>query len=259
MKGQRTKNRFIYRRSWGSVRSRVRQRFAKGNYEIEPDYLRANDSWELHHISDGRLRERLKLHKDRFRKVPWILNMVIGYGKGDTSGLERMFGMFYPRCTKCGEKLWHLYLEDELAGLCNQCAAPIIQRREEERTMPFRERAEALARRLLPDEVRMRFMTPGWVRIMGSNGTNYRLDKNGWVYNEDAHQSYCVHPKTGFLQSCFWDRVVEMYLLLRWRAHLVETKAVKSNYTDTRWNMVFGFPRPKGKTVVTGVIPTPRR
>lgn len=260
MKGQRTKNRFIYRRSWGSVRSRVRQRFAKENYEIEADFLRSHDSWEMHHhnMDQERARWNLKHHRDRFRKISWILESVIGYGKGDTSDLERMYGVFYPRCTKCGRKMWHIFLEEELAGLCNTCASPIIQKRYEEQARPFRERAEAMARKLLSAEVRLKFMTPGWVRIKGSNGTNYRIDKDGWVFNEDTHQRYCVHPKTGFLMSCFWDRVVEMYLLLRWKAHLVEAKAVKSNLTDTNWNVKFGFPRPHGKRVVTGCLATTR-
>jgi len=128
MKGQRTKNRFIYRRSWGAVRSRVRQRFAKENYDVEPGDLRAHDSWELHHyLSDqGRMRYLLREHKDRFRKIPWLLDWVIGTAHGDTSDLERMYGMFYKRCSKCGEKLYRFPTNNIPLGtppqaLCNRC------------------------------------------------------------------------------------------------------------------------------------------
>jgi len=130
MKGQRTKNRFIYRRSWGSARSRVRQRFAKENYDVEPGDLRAGDSWELHHVTDNsRMRYLLKEHKDRFRKIPWLLDWVIGTAVGDTSNLERMYGVFYERCSKCGEKLYRFPMTRGALGtssqvhqaLCNRC------------------------------------------------------------------------------------------------------------------------------------------
>lgn len=256
MKNQCCKNRFIYRRSWGSVRSRIRQRFAKGNYELEPSDLRANDSWEMHHHWDkGRMREKLKLHRKRFRRLDWILSSVIGSGRG-TENLERMFGFFFPRCTKCGERVWHLYIDDEMAGLCNSCARPIIEKRyqlvDEQRKL----RAEKLAARLIPG-VYLHLLKFESVRVKGSNGMEYVMTRYGGIYNMTLKQSYCVHPRTGWGGNCYWDRIIEMYILLTQKADFVEQKAVRHQLTQGNW--LAQFPPQFDRRVVTGVIPTPRR
>jgi len=237
------------------VRSRVRQRFAKENYEIEADFLRSHDSWEMHHHWDnGRMREKLKLHREKFRRLDWILSSVIGQGRG-TEELERMFGFFFPRCTKCGERIWHIYLDDQLAGMCNKCAQPIIERRYRVVSEERRIRAEKLASRMIP-MVYLHFLKHDSIRIKGSNGMEYVMTKHGGIYNMTLKQSYCVHPMTGWLGECYWDRIIEMYILLTQKADMVEQKAHRHQLTQGNWLAM--FPPVVNRRVVTGCLATTR-
>ncbi len=113
MKGERLKRRFWKRASWGKIRSQVRSRFSKGDYEVEPQWLSPErDSWGIEDSS--RIRWKLK-----HRRPNWgydTLNWHIGALQGDTTALEKKYGIFHPRCSRCGTKLFNLrcFLVDPL-------------------------------------------------------------------------------------------------------------------------------------------------
>jgi hypothetical protein len=105
MKGERLKRRFWKRASWGKIRSQVRSRFSKGNYEVEPQWLSPErDSWGIEDSS--RIRWKLT-----HRKPKWGHDMLawhIAVLQGDTTDLEKKYGIFHHRCPGCGVKLINL-------------------------------------------------------------------------------------------------------------------------------------------------------
>jgi hypothetical protein len=140
MSGERRKHRFWKRRSWGKIRSKVRQRFSKSNFEVEPGFLRANDTWQMmSHWDSSRMREKMQLHPKRYRRVVWLIETVIVYGKGDTSKLEKIFGLFAPRCLGCRKKMhsyeWYFpIMPDGIIGpYCRECGNEIIDEKEREK------------------------------------------------------------------------------------------------------------------------------
>ena len=111
MYGQRRTNRFIKRRSWGKIRADIRAKFSQGDYDIRAEWLRPmpDEHWDT--TDSSRMRWLLK-HKRRGMSVTereWQISML----RGDTTALERKYGLFLYRCPGCGQRLWtygmHLY------------------------------------------------------------------------------------------------------------------------------------------------------
>jgi len=105
VKNERLKRKFWKRASWGKIRSQVRSRFSTGNYEVEPQWLSPErDSWGIEDSS--RIWWKLT-----HRKPNWghdMLSWHIGALSGDTSSLEKKYGIFHQRCSKCGVKLYSI-------------------------------------------------------------------------------------------------------------------------------------------------------
>lgn len=245
MSGERRKNKFIKRRSWGGIRCRLRQRFAKGQYEVGPEFLRPERTCYNFGGDPSRVRWQMKNHPERFKKNKDNIIYFIANMRG-SEWFERRFGIHFLRCRTCGEKIWHRFLDDLLDGLCNKCARPFINKRYEIQTEAQRRRAEQLAIAMLPAIVVAELKTIGWTRINAPNSIVYYLTKEGTVYNATLRQYYCVHPATGWLGACYWDRLVEMWILLRQVPAMVEAKAHKSLMSESSWNGQFGKTNTKG-------------
>jgi len=282
MKGESRKHRYWRRRSWGANRSKVRQRFAKGDFEIEADFLRPHDSHGMwSHWDYSRMREKLERHPKRYRRT-WLVDAVLGNLKGgDTSELERRFGTFYPRCAGCGKRAqnWNFFnrlYDEDASGLCDTCARPIIEERERRLREVRNARAMVLAEKLLPRYVFEDMAQKGWtslrVRTMLVNDNvyssprdvEYRLLKDGRVYNATTRESYCIHPaERGVVGWCTigfedWDKVLELWLLLRQQPGMVERTAHKTPVPEHKWFKIFP-PAPKkvvtcGGPLVLGII-----
>lgn len=103
MRGQRRKNRFHKRCTWGSIRSRARQRFSRGDYEVEPDWLRpertAWDTWDA-----SRIRWKLKNRRPRKR---WSYDDIRMWLRGmhGADGLEAKYGIDTYRTVCCGARV----------------------------------------------------------------------------------------------------------------------------------------------------------
>lgn len=220
MKGQRRKNKFIKRRTWGSIRSRLRSRFAVNNHELEPEFLKPERT--LWGWDSSRLRWQLEHHHDRFAKnLPTVLSYLSGMEKG-TEKLERQYGVFFPRCIKCNSKCNYLKTDmndKELYGLCNRCAQPILNRRYKLEQDAREARSLLLARRMLPAQAMEQINELGYTTIVFDDWT-YLLGYTGKIYNFTTSMDYCVHPRDWQISN--WDRVISLYLLLRQRPLMVE-------------------------------------
>lgn len=231
-KRQRCKNRFIKRRTWGSIRSALRSRFATGNYEIEPEFLKPEHT--LWGWDSSRMRWQFEHHHDKFAKnIPAVL-AYLGGMKG-TEKLERQYGLFFPRCAKCGDKCGRLRMDPydkELYGLCGTCAQPVVNRRFKIEQDAREARSLTLARQILPPEVIKRINVCGYITIT-SNNITYLLSYTGKIYNTTTGNDYCVHPTDWFISN--WDRVIQFYILLHQQPLVVEERAHKRPQELRKW------------------------
>jgi len=256
----------------------MRCRVAKGNYEVEPGFLRVGDSYDLYsHWDSSRMREKLRLHPKRYRRVTWLVESAIGWGRTRTDDLERRFGMFYRRCRQCSKKIDAYAMlgrsppnidDMELYGLCYECAQPIILERERLRLEAKNVRALEVARKHMPAQVIEEMEKQGWVSVRVKvalkdskpprlsvvydsreygpiQSVEYRLRKDGHIYNATTRQSYCVHVRStegwlnyslGFLN---WDQILELWLLLQREPARIEEIANKAQLRDEQWFKLF--------------------
>lgn len=239
MKGELRKHRYYKRRSWGRTRSKLRQRFSKGNYEVEPEYLKPErtcwGSWDT-----SRMRWKLKHHHDRYAKnIPFLSGFL--YNMKGSEELLKAYGLGFMPCVKCGTHEVRYIDRDDLYtyGLCHNCASPIISRRYKEAEENRAARGRELARSMLPREVIRALDTVGYLEVRCQLYT-YLLSWRGTLYNETTGQHYCVHPRT---QTSDWDRVIQFWLLLRSRPAVVETLANKRLQPVEEWKKAYSMGR----------------
>jgi hypothetical protein len=85
------------------------------------------------------MREKMQLHPKRYRRVLWLIETVIVYGKGDTSKLEKIFGLFAPRCLGCKKKIhsceWYFPMlpDGEVGPYCRVCGMKVVDEKEREK------------------------------------------------------------------------------------------------------------------------------
>lgn len=100
MKGRRRTRRFIKRCSWGQIRSDVRAKFSKGDYDIRAEWLGPSDYDTWVTIDKSRVRWLLK---NRGRRMAlWEIEWLLGWLRGDTTAIQRKYGVFIERCPVCG-------------------------------------------------------------------------------------------------------------------------------------------------------------
>jgi len=241
MKGEIRKHRYYKRRSWGRIRSKLRQRFAKGNYEVEPEYLKPERTcWS--HCDNARMRWKFEHHHDRYAKnIPMVSAYL--YGMKGNKELLKQYGLGFIECFKCSEReVRYIDIHDkETFGLCLACASPIIQRRYHEAEEQRARRGRLLARSMLPREVITTLDTIGYLEVRTQLYT-YLLSYRGTLFNATTSQHYCVHPSTTVSD---WDRVIQFWLLLKSNLKLIEDRANKRLEPVENWKKLYGRGRIK--------------
>jgi len=119
MQGQRRKSRFWKRRKWGSVRAQLRSRFSKKNYEIEENHLKPYHEYSWDNFDLSRIRWKLKTKKPKLGIQ--YLEWWIGCLQGDTTELEKKYGIFFQRCLICNKKLLWNYQVTPHGFVCIRC------------------------------------------------------------------------------------------------------------------------------------------
>jgi hypothetical protein len=241
VKGEIRKRRYFKRRTWGRIRSKLRQRFSKGNYEVEPEYLRPEKScygsWD-----PSRMRWQFKHHHERYAKnIPFVSALL--YGMKGNKELLREYGLGFLECIQCGEnEVRHIDEKDqETFGLCHFCASPILERRRHEVEERRAARSRLLARSMLPREVIQTLDAVGYLEVRTELYT-YLLSYRGTLYNATTGQHYCVHPN---VPTPDWDRVILFWLLLKNNLKLIEERAHKRLEPIANWKKLYSTGRIK--------------
>ena len=179
------------------------------------------------------MRWQFENHHDRFAKnIPTVL-AYLGGMKG-TEKLERQYGLFFPRCIKCGKKTTMPgdMNDKELFGLCRTCQSPILRERNRKKEELRARRGRLLALQMLPHNVVADIDETGYTRVAPHPGVEYLLSFTGKIYNVTTSQDYCFHHRTPASQ---WDRVVHFWILLSRHFPLVESTAHKRNLPKEGW------------------------
>jgi hypothetical protein len=235
MKGEVRKFRYYKRRSWGKIRSKLRQRFTKGNYEVEPEYLKPERTcWG--HWDTSRLRWKLKHHHDKYAKnIPFVSAYI--YNMKGNKELLKQYGLGFVECSHCREReVRYIDVNDqETFGLCLSCASPILERRRHEAEEKRTYRGRLLARSMLPPEVIKALDTIGYIEVRCQQ-IIYLLSYRGTLFNATTGQHYCIHPNT---MVSDWDRVIQFWLLLKSNSKLIEERAHKRLEPIEKWKKLY--------------------
>ena len=120
------------RKAWGSRRCLIRQKFAKGDYDISPDLLKAKDTWSCYYHGDSS-RQRWKLKnkvKSMRRNIHWVYSLLCGMKR--TEKIERLYGIFFPRCSRCGNVVAFRSVLIDKEWVCWACERERRREHEEE-------------------------------------------------------------------------------------------------------------------------------
>jgi len=122
MPGRKSFNKILKRRTWGGVRSRIRQKFSNGDYEIGPEFLNTKDSFSYRYNGDSsRARWKLKNRVGSMKKNLSFVYCLLS-GMSDTVEIEKLYGVFVPRCSLCGKKMHYRFVLVDEELVCWDCA-----------------------------------------------------------------------------------------------------------------------------------------
>jgi len=200
----------LRRKVWGSARTRARNRFAKGDYEIEPEWLDPKDSWNSYaqYWSKREWRWMLKNQHKRWARQPDVVASVLSW-MPMSEKFEEQYGIFMERCSKCHEKIGALgrstFVNEK--WVCYRCERKVENEQKERRS-------RELAYALLPQDFVEEIEEHGY-SIKKACGRHFRVTKHGKVTDNEWGFEYNIDNTQPRLNG--WDRIIQVWLTLKYR------------------------------------------